>query len=75
MSSYGPGFMAVTYTIGTMAQQPVLHPVDPLPLRRDGLVLRQSALTGEPFIVAGPQGVLAGQQQGCSKRGFSRSRC
>ena len=34
------------------------------PLRSDGPVLRQAVQTGEPFTVAGPQGVLVGQQQG-----------
>jgi glycogen debranching enzyme len=43
---------------------PVLHPIAEMPLRADGPVLRQSVRAGEPFTVAGPQGVLVGQQQG-----------
>ncbi len=34
------------------------------PLRMDGPVLTQPVETGEPFTVAGPRGVLVGQQQG-----------
>jgi glycogen debranching enzyme len=50
-----------------VAQQPaapVLHAIDNLQLREDGPVLRQRVLTGEPFTVAGPQGLVVGQQQG-----------
>jgi hypothetical protein len=47
-----------------MAQQPVLHSRNAFPLREDGQVLRQAVRTGEPFTVAGPQGVIVGQQQG-----------
>ena len=35
-----------------------------LSLRMDGPVLRRAVQNGEPFTVAGPQGVLVGQQQG-----------
>ncbi len=35
-----------------------------MPLRQDGPVLRQAVQAGEPFTVAGPRGVLVGQQQG-----------
>ncbi len=34
------------------------------PLRSDGLVLRQHVEAGQPFTVAGPEGILVGQQQG-----------
>jgi glycogen debranching enzyme len=44
--------------------QSSLRPVTAFPLRADGPVLRQAVHTGEPFTVAGPQGVLVGQQQG-----------
>ena len=47
-----------------MAQPPVLHLVSAFPLREDGPLLRQAVRTGEPFTVAGPQGVVVGQQQG-----------
>ena len=43
---------------------PVLHPIDALQLREDGPVLRQRVQAGQPFTVAGPRGVLVGQQQG-----------
>jgi glycogen debranching enzyme len=46
------------------AQQVALRPVDAFSLRTDGPVLRSDVAAGEPFAVAGPQGVLVGQQQG-----------
>jgi glycogen debranching enzyme len=47
------------------AQQPaVLHPVPVFPMRSDGPVLLRAVQTGEPFTVAGPQGIAVGQQQG-----------
>ena len=51
---------------GTMQQTavPALHSVDALTLREDGPVLRQAVQAGQPFTVAGPRGVLVGQQQG-----------
>jgi glycogen debranching enzyme len=51
---------------GTLAnaQNAVLTPLGAIPLRQDGPVLRQAVQTGEPFTVAGPRGVLVGQQQG-----------
>ncbi len=45
-------------------QAPALAPLAAFPLRLDGPVLRQPVETGEPFTVAGPGGVLVGQQQG-----------
>ncbi len=41
-----------------------LHPVDAFAMRDDGPVLRQAVQAGEPFTVAGTQGVVLGQQQG-----------
>lgn len=41
-----------------------LHSIDGLPLREDGPVLRQPVQSVEPFTVAGPRGVLVGEQQG-----------
>ena len=41
-----------------------LHSIAELPLRTDGPVFRRYARAGEPFTVAGPQGVIVGQQQG-----------
>jgi glycogen debranching enzyme len=50
---------------GSMARgQSPLQPVVAFPLRTDGPVLRQAVRAGDPFTVAGPQGVLVGQQQG-----------
>jgi glycogen debranching enzyme len=52
---------------GAAAQQPagaVLHPIEDLQLREDGPVLRGPVRFGEPFTVAGTQGVVLGQQQG-----------
>jgi glycogen debranching enzyme len=34
------------------------------PLRQDGPVLRQRVEAGQPFTVAGPEGILVGEQQG-----------
>jgi glycogen debranching enzyme len=53
-----------TAGFGAMAQQPVLHSLNALPLREDGLVLKQPVRTNEPFTVAGPQGLIAGTQNG-----------
>lgn len=47
-----------------MAQQPVLRPLTAFPTREDGLVLTQAVRMNEPFTVAGPRGVIAGQQNG-----------
>jgi glycogen debranching enzyme len=50
-----------------LAQQspvPALHSIAQLPLRAEGPVLRRYVRAGEPFTVAGPQGVVVGQQQG-----------
>jgi len=57
-------FYVVLASLSASAQQPDLHPVNGFPLREDGPVLRQALQTGEPFTVAGPQGVIVGQQQG-----------
>ena len=61
-------FLALALATGPiLAQQPALsplHPVDSFPLRDDGPILRQPVQSGEPFTVAGPQGVIVGQQQG-----------
>ncbi|QMV18625.1 hypothetical protein GOB94_07955 [Granulicella sp. 5B5] len=54
--------LSLLMSVGAMAQ--TLEPVNAFPLRSDGPVLRQAVHTGEPFTVAGPQGVLVGQQQG-----------
>lgn len=43
---------------------PALHPMGVMRLREDGPVLRQRVQAGQPFTVAGPRGVLVGQQQG-----------
>src|SRR5664280_258750 len=43
---------------------PALHPIAELHMRTDGPVLRRAVRAGEPITVAGPQGVLVGQQQG-----------
>jgi glycogen debranching enzyme len=53
----------VSFCLSASAQ-PALHAVAEFPLRQDGPVLRRPVETGEPFTVAGPQGVAVGQQQG-----------
>ena len=40
------------------------HTIDSLPLKSDGMVLRQHAEAGMPFTVSGERGVLLGEQQG-----------
>ena len=64
MISRVSGLCALMAGLCAMAQQPVLHSRNAFPLREDGQVLRQAVRTGEPFTVAGPQGVIVGQQQG-----------
>src|ERR1035441_3330001 len=64
MISQVAGLSVLMVGFSAMAQQPVLHPRNAFPLREDGPVLRQAVRTGEPFTVAGPQGVIVGQQQG-----------
>ncbi len=44
--------------------QPALYPLKTFPMREDGPVLTQAVRTNEPFTVAGPQGVIAGRQNG-----------
>jgi glycogen debranching enzyme len=44
--------------------QPVLTPLPAFPLRENGMVLRQHVEAGQPFTVAGPEGIVVGQQQG-----------
>jgi glycogen debranching enzyme len=46
------------------AQQVRLAPLSSFRLSDEAPVLRQAPQTGEPFTVAGPRGVLVGQQQG-----------
>jgi hypothetical protein len=55
---------AVLASLSAGAQQPDLRPVNAFTLREDGPVLRRAVQTAEPFTVAGPQGVIVGQQQG-----------
>lgn len=50
-----------------VAQQPAagtLRPLYGVQLRQDGPVIRQAVECGQPFTVAGPQGVIVGQQEG-----------
>jgi glycogen debranching enzyme len=58
-----PGVLPVSLA----AQQDVLHALDTFPMRQDGPVLRQAVQAGEPFTVAGPRGVIVGQQQGAAE--------
>lgn len=57
-------------SLAAAAQSPIPHPVEPLhPIPRiepvsTGLSITRAAQTGEPFTVAGPHGVIVGQQQG-----------
>jgi len=48
-----------------LAALPALaQPIPAFPLRQTGPVLRQPVQSGQPFTVAGPAGILVGQQQG-----------
>ena len=61
------GLIAIVAGYQSAAQsaiQPAMQPVEAFALRTDGPALRQAVQTGEPFTVAGPQGVIVGQQQG-----------
>ena len=58
------GWLCFFASAVALGQSPALQPVKPFPLRSDGSVLRQPVQTGAPFTVAGPQGVVVGQQQG-----------
>lgn len=61
----GATWLCLLGSVGAAAQSSGrLEPVHAFPLRDDGPVLQQAVQTGEPFTVAGPQGVLVGQQQG-----------
>jgi glycogen debranching enzyme len=53
-----------TAIVHAPAQQPALHSIAELHFRTDGPVLRSHVAAGEPFTVAGLQGILVGQQQG-----------
>jgi hypothetical protein len=46
------------------AQVESMHALPSFPMREDGPVLRQHVEAGQPFTVAGPEGVIVGQQQG-----------
>jgi glycogen debranching enzyme len=60
------GLMLGSVGVGAQEMKP-LHAIAELPLRMDGPVLRRSVRAGEPFTVAGMQGVIVGQQQGLSE--------
>ena len=56
-------FMLILGCLSTCAEAQ-LQPVVAFPLRTDGPVLRQGVETGQPFTVAGPQGIVVGEQEG-----------
>jgi len=62
MKAFSPVLLSVLCSAA--AAQTALHPVEITLTGSKGPVLRQRVLTGEPFTVAGPHGVLVGQQQG-----------
>jgi glycogen debranching enzyme len=43
---------------------PSLHAITDLPWRMEGPVIHAAVADGEPFTVAGPRGIVVGQQQG-----------
>ncbi|WP_396271433.1 amylo-alpha-1,6-glucosidase [Granulicella paludicola] len=47
-----------------LGQSTALQPLKSFPMRLDGPMLSEAVQTGVPFTVAGPQGVIVGQQQG-----------
>jgi glycogen debranching enzyme len=55
--------VGIVFAASACAQQS-LQPINGLPLRNDGPVLRQPVQSGQPFTVAGERGVVVGQQQG-----------
>jgi glycogen debranching enzyme len=50
--------------VAQQAQPAELRPIAEFPMNMGGPVLRQAVRAGEPFTVAGPRGVIVGQQQG-----------
>ncbi len=62
--AFGLTFFAGAVCAAQTVQRTGLPPIAAIPLRVDGPVLRQAVQTGEPFTVAGPRGVIVGQQQG-----------
>jgi glycogen debranching enzyme len=56
--------LASTAAAAQQSAGAALHPIEGLHLREDGPVLRSSVQFGQPFTVAGMQGVVLGQQQG-----------
>jgi hypothetical protein len=62
MRAIFPVLLSLMTCVGTA--QTALHPVEIPAAAAKGPVLRQRVLHGEPFTVAGPHGVLVGQQQG-----------
>jgi glycogen debranching enzyme len=62
------GALCAAQTVRSQVQSQVAAQMEPpmasFPLRSDGPVLQQAVQTGEPFTVAGPRGVIVGQQQG-----------
>ncbi|SEF70779.1 hypothetical protein SAMN05421819_0893 [Bryocella elongata] len=47
-----------------VGQAPPLHPVDDIAMDVSGPKIVQAVRTGEPFTVAGPHGIIVGEQQG-----------
>jgi glycogen debranching enzyme len=64
MTSRSSGWLCLLVSAAALGQSTALQPLKSFPLRLDGPVLREAVQTGVPFTVAGPQGVIVGQQQG-----------
>jgi hypothetical protein len=64
MTSRNAGWLCFLVSAVSLGQTPALQPVKLFPMRIDGPVLSETVQTGVPFTVAGPQGVIVGQQQG-----------
>ena len=54
----------VLVSSAVQAQDAGLQRVDAFPLQTNGLVIRRHVEAGKPFTVAGPRGVVLGQQEG-----------
>ncbi len=63
MRTVGFGVLAMLCGV-VWGQDAGLRAVEHFPLQESGLVMRQQVVTGKPFTVAGPHGVVLGQEEG-----------
>jgi len=59
-----PFYFVIGNAAAAAAQAVALHPLPSLNVARTGLSIERRVQAGQPFTVAGPQGVVLGQQEG-----------